>query len=202
MRRAPQPRVILEMALIRLTEIRHVQTVEEILDRLVTLEGRLSGGHVGPATTGELPLFGARPVPAGGPARTAQGPDASSPSLGPPRRLQRRTGPRTSPSLGGCRGPPARAQAAGLGPDRGGARRLTADTLTLEVRNGNAFVRDTLEDPDTRQVIAAAATEAFGRRLRMDFRFTTPRRPGWSRWRSVVRPQPHPGRDHPLVREA
>jgi DNA polymerase-3 subunit gamma/tau len=206
MRRAPQPRVILEMALIRLTEIRHVQGVGEILDRLVALEGRLSGGQIGPATTGELPLFGTRPVSAGGPARTAQGPESSSPS--PPTRASQETAAATGAT------DVAVGWAAVVGRLRGRKRLasvltevepadLTADTLTLEVRNGNAFVRDTLEDPDTRQVIAAAATEAFGRRLRMDFRFTTPPVPRLEPV-EIRRPAagPPPGRDHPLVREA
>jgi hypothetical protein len=80
---------------------------------------------------------------------------------------------------------------------------ISPDALTLEVVNGNAFVRDTLEDPDTRRLIADAAAEAFGRRLRIEYRFAAPPAP---------RPEPpearrSPGgpprvRDHPLVREA
>jgi DNA polymerase-3 subunit gamma/tau len=206
MRRAPQPRVILEMALIRLTEIRHVQGVGEILDRLVVLEGRLSRGQIGPATTGELPLFGARPVPAGGPARTTQGPESSSPPP-PTRASQEAVAPTGATDV-------AVGWSAVVGRLRGRKRLasvltevepagLTADTLTLEVRNGNAFVRDTLEDPDTRQVIASAAAEAFGRRLRMDFRFTTPPVPRLEPL-EIRRPAvaPSSGRDHPLVREA
>jgi DNA polymerase-3 subunit gamma/tau len=205
MRRAPQPRLLLEMALIRLTEVRHAQGLGEILGRLVALEGRLPGGSIAPAVTEELPLFGTRPA-AERLARPAQGSETpSSPSA-----------VRASPA------PAAPSEAADVsvgwaavvGRLRGRKRLasvltevepagLTADTLTLEVRNGNAFVRDTLEDPDTRQLIAAAAAEAFGRRLRMDYRFTTPPAP---------RPEPvearrpagapSAGRDHPLVREA
>jgi hypothetical protein len=79
---------------------------------------------------------------------------------------------------------------------------LATDTLTLEVQNGNAFVRDTLEDPDTRKLIADAAAETFGRRLRIEYRFAPAPslRPEPA---STRRPAAPPGlRDHPLVHEA
>ena len=82
-------------------------------------------------------------------------------------------------------------------------RGVTVDTLVLDVKNGNAFVRDTLEDPDTRKLIGDAAAEAFGRRMRIEYHFTTPPPP---RLEPVeTRPTPGPtlrGREHPLVREA
>ena len=79
---------------------------------------------------------------------------------------------------------------------------LEADTLTLEVRNGNAFVRDTLEDPETRRLIADAAAESFGRRLRIEYRFAAappPRLEAAARSAPAASPRV---RDHPLVREA
>jgi len=80
---------------------------------------------------------------------------------------------------------------------------LTVDTLTLEVKNGNAFVRDTLEDPDTYNLITDAAAESLGRRLQIDYRFAAPS----SLRLEPVEPRPAPMvplrlRDHPLVRDA
>ncbi len=209
MRRAPQPRFLLEMALIRLTEIRHLQGLGEILGRLVALEGRLPGGPMVPATAGELPLFGGRAVGAERPARPAQGPGT------PPPTPLVRPSQEAAASSGALDATVGWASAVG----RLRARKrlasvlteveptgLTADTLTLEVKNGNAFVRDTLEDPDTRKLIADAATEAFGRRLRIDYRFAAPPVPQALRLdpvetRRAVATPPR-DRDHALVREA
>jgi len=206
MRRAPQPRVLLEMALIRLTEIRHLQGLGEILDRLVALEGRVSGGSTMPATAGELPLFGGRATAAERPARPAQ--VIQTP---PPAPLVR---PPQEPAAPGGATDAIVGWAAVVGRLRGRKRLASvltevepaspgADTLTLEVKNGNAFVRDTLEDPDTRKLIADAAAEAFGRRLRIEYRFATPPAPhleGAETRRAAAAPSR--GRDHPLVREA
>ena len=71
------------------------------------------------------------------------------------------------------------------------------------MKNGNAFIRDTLEDPDTRKLIADAAAEAFGRRLRVEYRFATLPAPRLEpvETRRAAAPSLR-GRDHPLVREA
>jgi DNA polymerase-3 subunit gamma/tau len=201
MRRAAQPRVLLEMALIRLTEIRRVQGLGEILGRLTALEGRLPGG---PTTTagGELPLFASRPAAPEHPARGAE----ASPGAANPRPPQE--APRT--------GPPEAAAgwAAAVGRLRGRKRLasvltevqpagLSPDTLTLEVVHGNAFVRDTLEDPDTRKLIAGAAAEAFGRPLRIEYRFAAPPAPRPELPEAPRAPAaPARARDHPLVHEA
>jgi DNA polymerase-3 subunit gamma/tau len=206
MRRAPQPRFLLEMALIRLTEIRRLQGLPEILGRLVALEGRLPGGLPTPAATGELSLFESRPAAAERPARPAQGREISPPP----------SAARTSqePATPSAATDVTVGWAAVVGRLRGRKRlasvltevepiALTGDTLTLEVKNGNAFVRDTLEDPDTRRLIADAAAEAFGRRLRIEYRFAAspaPRlEPVETRWVPASTPR---SRDHPLVREA
>ena len=206
MRRASQPRLHLEMALIRLTEIRHLQGLGEILGRLVALQGLVSGGSTVPATTGELPLFGSRPAAGERPARPAQIIDTPppSPAAGPPQEPAAPSGA-TDVAVGW----------AAVGGRLRGRKRLasvltevepvalTADALTLEVKNGNAFVRDTLEDPDTRKLLADAAAEAFGRRLRIEYRFATPPapRPEPVETRRAAAPSPR-GRDNPLVREA
>ena len=206
MRRAPQPRFLLEMALIRLTEIRRLQGLPEILGRLVALEGRLPGGLPTPAATGELSLFESRPAAAERPARPAQGREISPPP----------SAARTSqePATPSAATDVTVGWAVVVGRLRGRKRlasvltevepiALTGDTLTLEVKNGNAFVRDTLEDPDTRRLIADAAAEAFGRRLRIEYRFATPPPPRLEPVETRRVPASTPrSRDHPLVREA
>jgi DNA polymerase-3 subunit gamma/tau len=206
MRRAPQPRFLLEMALIRLTEIRRLQGLPEILGRLVALEGRLPGGLPTPAATGELSLFESRPAAAERPARPAQGREISPPP----------SAARTSqePATPSAATDVTVGWAAVVGRLRGRKRlasvlaevepiALTGDTLTLQVKNGNAFVRDTLEDPDTRRLIADAAALAFGRRLRIEYRFAASPAPRLEPVETRRVPASTPrGRDHPLVREA
>jgi DNA polymerase-3 subunit gamma/tau len=206
MRRAAQPRFLLEMALLRLTEIRHLQGLGDILSRLVALEGRLPGGPPA-AATGELPLFASRPAPADRPSQMTE---AVRPAPAPiPVR------PPEAPSAQAEALDIATGWAALVGRLRGRKRLasvltevqpagLEAETLTLEVMNGNAFVRDTLEDPESRKLIADAATESYGRRLRVEYRFAAP--PA-ARLEPVVEVRRAPVspprvRDHPLVREA
>lgn len=206
MRRAPQPRFLLEMALIRLTEIRRLQGLPEILGRLVALEGRLPGGSPMPAAPRELPLFESRPAAAERPAWPAQGREISP----PPSAARTSQGPTTPSAATDV----MVGWAAVVGRLRGRKRlasvltevepiALTGDTLTLEVKNGNAFVRDTLEDPDTRRLIADAAALAFGRRLRIEYRFAASPAPRLEPVETGRAPASTPrGRDHPLVREA
>jgi DNA polymerase-3 subunit gamma/tau len=205
MRRAAQPRFLLEMALLRLTEIRHLQGLGDILSRLVALEGQMAGGSA--AATAELPLFGPRPTPMDRPARTAEAANAS-PAPSPVR-------PPDAPSSQAAALDIATGWAALVGRLRGRKRLasvltevqpagLEDETLTLEVKNGNAFVRDTLEDAETRRLIADAAAEGYGRRLRVEYRFTAPPPPRLDPVGEVRRPPAAPPRvrDHPLVREA
>ena len=80
---------------------------------------------------------------------------------------------------------------------------IEGDTLMLEVANGNAFIRDTLEDADARRIIAEAVAESFERRLRLEYRFVAALAP---RLEAVEPGRPAAGppssREHPLVREA
>jgi hypothetical protein len=73
----------------------------------------------------------------------------------------------------------------------------------LRVPNGNAFVRDTLEEHEARKVLGETASAAFGARLRVEYEFA-PAEPASSTAASSttagvaeVRPQ-----DHPLIQEA
>jgi DNA polymerase-3 subunit gamma/tau len=206
MRRATQPRFLLEMALIRLAEIRHAQGLGEILGRLVAMEARLPAGPPPSPSPTELPLFGGHPTPPERPTRPAQAVETPPPSAGgrpPPEPAV----PDSTPDV-------AAGWAATVGRLRGRKRLasvltevqsvgLEADTLTLEVRNGNAFVRDTLEDPETRRLIADAAAESFGRRLRIEYRFAAAPPPRLEAAAARSAPAASPRvRDHPLVREA
>ena len=79
---------------------------------------------------------------------------------------------------------------------------VEGDRLLLEVPNGNAFVRDMLEDQETRRLLGETASAAFGSRLRVEYRFVAASHPPQadptlSDGAGGARPQ-----DHPLVREA
>lgn len=204
MRRASQPRLVLEMALIRLVEICRAPSVQAILDQLTALETRLAGGPPTPSRPSVLPLFD-RPVAPSRPVASAPAP------LRPPAGQSEAVLPPTSL-------PSAPPEDLGTGWDATvtrlrGRKRLAsvlaevrpagreADRLLLEVPNGNAFVRETLEDPETRKLLGETASATFGARLRVEYRFVAadptspPVSPNGAA--SEVRPQ-----DHPLVREA
>jgi hypothetical protein len=77
---------------------------------------------------------------------------------------------------------------------------LEEDRLTIAVPNGNAYIRDTLEDVETRRLISETATAVFGRRLRLEYRYVEGGKPpagGESSEGAAARL-----RDHPLVQEA
>jgi DNA polymerase-3 subunit gamma/tau len=210
MRRASQPRLVLEMALIRLVEIRRAPSLQAILDQLAALETRLSSGQPVPSRPTVLPLFErhaspSRPEPSAPPrpvttpgetepsrSPTAQ-PAASRPQSAPPEDL----GAAWDATVSRLRG--RKRLASVLAEVRPAGRE--ADRLVLEVPNGNAFVRDTLEEPETRKLLGETASTVFGARLRVEYRFVAadpaapPVAPNGAA--SEVRAQ-----DHPLVREA
>jgi DNA polymerase-3 subunit gamma/tau len=213
MRRATQPRLVLEMALLRLTEIRRLPGVQGILDQLAALEGRLSGGQPAPSREAALPLFDR---PSAAPPR----PTANAPAIQPAQGLGRMAKPEPgrSPAEGldaPVGTPPAPADLAGrwgnVVAQLKGRKRLAsvlaevrpagreADRLLLEVPNGNAFVRETLEDPETRKLLGETASATFGSRLRVEYRFVAPDPTLLSipDTATAARPQ-----DDPLVREA
>ncbi len=229
MRRAPHPRFVLEMALVEATESRSLQSVGALLQRLSALEERLLAerGPVAPAGTLELPLFpgasyrpGEEQTPVrrrvdrgddphrvaeqsvpleGQPSRPNPPPEASPPPPSLPVSLDVEEGwARIKRALEGKR----RALAALLGEARG--VHLEKETLVVTLENGTAFARATLGDSENRRLVAAAAAEAFGRQLTVEYRFQSPSIPP-----AVSQVEPPPGvaeqealRRHPLVQRA
>jgi hypothetical protein len=51
------------------------------------------------------------------------------------------------------------------------AVRLGQGTLTVILENGTSFARATLDDAENRQLVQAAAATAFGRPLKVEYRF-------------------------------
>jgi DNA polymerase-3 subunit gamma/tau len=215
MRRAAEPRLVLEMALIRLAEIRRLPSLQAVMDNLAALESRLAG-TASPTRPPALPLFD-RQAPPAPPRPTPNNPGvattratAQTAEAEPPRPVAERPEPTGSA--------PARVEELRAGWETAvarlkGRKRLASvlaevrpagretDRLLLEVPNGNAFVRDTLEDPETRKLLGETTSAIFGSRLRIEYRFiaadpvsapTAPNDTG-----SEMHPQ-----DHPLVQEA
>jgi DNA polymerase-3 subunit gamma/tau len=215
MRRSTQPRLILEMAVIRLTEIRGVHSVQGILDQLATLENRLAGPQGGPARPTVLSLFDRPTAPSPDPAPTAPSAAVPRPAPKPPEPDPSR--PRIDPPAHATTAPPADIASgwdATVARLKGRKRlasvlaevrpaRLEADRLVLKVPNGNAFVRDTLEEHEARKMLAETASAAFGARLRVEYEFapaeptSSPTPTGIAAGAAEARPQ-----DHPLVQEA
>jgi len=178
MRRAPHPRFVLEMALVEATEARSLQSLETLLQRLSALEERLLVG-LGTATPApppsELPLFSAAPT-------------ASMAEKRPP--LQDRP-PAPRPPVQASPPPPPSTSAPD--PQEGWARikqvlegkkrslaalleeakgvQVESEALIVTLENGTPFARSTLDDAENRRLMAAAAAEAFGRHLKVEYRF-------------------------------
>jgi DNA polymerase-3 subunit gamma/tau len=207
MRRASQPRFVLELALIRLCEVRHLESLDTILGQLAALEARLPGG---PAATQaeELPLFPPSTPRRDGPATVPA--SAPTPAESPRERAapRRAAEPSSAPAA-----PAGDAQAAwSAAVERLRTRKRLAsvlsdvrlvgsegDRLILEVPNGNAFIRDSLEDPQTKRLLADAVSQTLGRPARLEYRFiAAAARPAPE---AAPRPALSPA-DHPLVREA
>ena len=176
MRRASQPRYVLEMALVRMAEARGLQSVESLVKRLESLEGRLGAA---PDRSDPQPrLF-----------RTGEEtnlPDPPAATTGVEtgwQEVQRRIGlERRSLAV-------LLAEADVT---------LEAETLTLTFANGNHFSQSTLEDPEVRNLLASTASAVFGRRLQVRYRFL----PSGEESRKAEGPARIPARNHPLVREA
>jgi DNA polymerase III subunit gamma/tau len=202
MRRAAQPRLLLEMALIRLAEIGRLQGLQEILERLVALEARPPGGPPAPESTTQLGLFGSPP-------------STRPPLQAPPPAPQPLQGARPLQQAvpGGAPSSAAAGWSATVGRLQGRKRLASVlaavqsasveeDRLTLDVANGNAFVRDTLEDQEARRLIADTAAQTFGRRLRLEYRFVASATPLPEPAETGAPAAPSDLREHPLVREA
>ncbi|NJD68651.1 MAG: DNA polymerase III subunit gamma/tau [candidate division NC10 bacterium] len=164
MRRAPYPRFVLEMALVEATEVRSIQSLETLLARLAALEAGLPSGHrVDNPEAAALPMFAPGPTAAATAPRAPVDPPSPAPA-------ERATGPRD----GWGRVTQAlerqkRSLAALLAEPQDVA--CEGDRLIVVLQNGNAFARATLDDPEHRRLVAAAAAEVFGRPVTVEYRF-------------------------------
>jgi len=201
LRRAAHPRLAVEMAILRLTQIRHLESLGTILDQLAALEARLPAedGSSNPSASGpELPLF-SRPTPPPLAVREA--------APEPPRSPASAAAPPPAPPA-----PAADLQTAWqAAAERLRSRKRLAsvlqevrlvgaegDRVLLEVPNGNAFLRDSLEDVQTRRLLSETLSQTSGRTVRVEYRFiaATHPAPEASATRSGSRSE------HPVVREA
>jgi len=166
MRRAPQPRFVLEMALVEATEARSLQTLEALLERLSALEEKLLTGRVTDPGPSALPLFAAAPAtppPAPRPPVEASPPPPADIAKGPQegwasitRLLERKK----------------RSLAALLAEAK--EVTLEGDRLIVLLEKGTTFARSTLDDLENRRLVTGAAAEAFGRPLTVEYRFGSP----------------------------
>lgn len=179
MRRASQPRYVLEMALVRMAEARGLQSLGSLVTRLESLESRLGAAPDPPAAQADL--FATEKVTA------PSNPPATPTGLqGQWDEVRRRIGVQR------------RSLAVLLGEAEVA---LEGETLILTFANGNHFSQSTLEEPEARNLIASTVSAVFGRRLEVNYRFLPS-----GRGQPEERPARNRGRmsaqDHPLVREA
>jgi DNA polymerase-3 subunit gamma/tau len=202
MRRALHPRFVLEMTLVRMAEAQGLVDLGGVIRRLEELETRLRGPSAPPEV--QQGLFADS-----GPSLVRAIPPGASSSEGgetPRAEAEQRRTPEEGP--GGALDTGADLQ----GKWREIRRRVEAkrralggllveaevtlegETLTLTFANGNHFSRSTLEDPEVRQLIATVASEVFGQRIRVDYRFLTA-----GRGKEPARTSP---KNHPVVQGA
>ena len=168
MRRAPHPRFVLEMALVEATEVRSLQTLETLLTRLATLEGKLPAGPRTEPKPAALPLFSAAPAPP--PPAPHPSVEARPPAPAP---ADRPTNPREGwDRIMRLLEQKKRSLAALLADAKDVT--LTEDRLVVMLGNGTAFARSTLDDPEHRRLVAGTAAEVFGRPLTVEYRFQSP----------------------------
>ncbi|MGB4783007.1 DNA polymerase III subunit gamma/tau [Candidatus Methylomirabilis sp.] len=166
MRRAPQPRFVLEMALVEATEARSLQTLEALLERLSTLEEKLLTGRVTDPRPSALPLVAAVPAT---PSPVPRPPvDAPPPPLADSVKGPQEGWVRITQMLGRKK----RSLAALLAPAK--EVTLEGDRLIVMLENGTTFARSTLDDLENRRLVTGAASEAFGRPMTVEFRFGSP----------------------------
>ncbi|MGH7428596.1 MAG: DNA polymerase III subunit gamma/tau, partial [Candidatus Methylomirabilaceae bacterium] len=173
MRRAPQPRFTLEMALVEVAQARSLQSLETLLQRLSALEERLLGarGTAAGARDSELPLFSAAP-------RTAAEEKKGPPREGPPGQGSVPEAPLPSLPVGApgaeegwtkmARWLEGKKRSLATLLREAKAVRLEQETLTVMLENGTSFARATLDDVENRQLVCAAAAAAFGRPLKVE----------------------------------
>ena len=189
MRRAPAPRLALEMALIRLGEIRGLEPVPDLIRRLRELEQQMGFGSPPaappPPATAELPLFG------GAPAAPPPAARAAAPPLRPEPVAQAESAAPAAPPLEGSPAASPTTAEAGAGWQRarhllGSRKKLAAlladseavlqgDLLEVTVNSTSGFVKQMLEEPEARRAVGEAVGESFGERLRVVFRFRAAR---------------------------
>ena len=179
MRRAPHPRFVLEMALVEATEARSLQSLETLLQRLSALEERLLAGPGAAAPAAlppsELPLFSAAPTASMAEKRSSL--QDRPPAPRPPAQAPSPLPPSTSapdPQEGWARIKQVlegkkRSLAALLEEAKG--VQVESEALIVTLENGTSFARSTLDDAENRRLMATAAAEAFGRHLKVEFRF-------------------------------
>jgi DNA polymerase-3 subunit gamma/tau len=178
MRRASQPRYVLEMLLVRMAEARGLQSLGSLVRRLESLESRLGVAPDPPAAQPEL--FTAEEK-----TGLSDPPAATTGFQGRWDEVRRRIGSERR-SLEVLL---SEAEVA-----------LEGETLTLTFANGNHFSQSTLEDAEVRNLVASTVSAVFGRRLQVKYRFLPPSA-GGPEEHPARSPGRTPPREHPLVRE-
>ncbi|HOX07971.1 MAG TPA: DNA polymerase III subunit gamma/tau [Planctomycetota bacterium] len=171
MRSSPEPRLILELALVRLASLPDVADVRELLDRL----------DAQPAASGPAPAARPLPSPAPHPVRTAPArAPAPSTQQTPTARPRETAVPAAAPRDETAPGKwdAIRAALAGAHPatnrllDKHQSAAVSGDSLTITLSPGASFTLEQLDKPDKRAQIEAAAAGVLGRPVRVELRMS------------------------------
>ena len=157
-RQGGDPRLPLELALVKVTRPQSDLARESLVHRVELLESRVQAGPPAAESWGPSPV----PAPAAGPAPSR----AESPAeRRPPRRTSRSSRCRRR-GAGACspRSRSARSRSRPCSPRRAPSG-LEGDTLTLSFRPGAEFHRTQAEEPNNAQLLRDALYDVTGRRL-------------------------------------
>jgi DNA polymerase-3 subunit gamma/tau len=215
MRSSPEPRTVLELALVRLCELPRLEDLREIIDRLdaapaggpsATGDNRSAGtpGAPVPSPRTPAPTRRAPHVPPAPPAPPTSAPRTRGAPEVSPFSAEERTSPPPAPAGGGKHLDPA----AAWGAFRAAVKvahaptdmllefcrpaGIKGDSLVLRMNEGSFFQQEQLESSDKRPILEAATEAVFGRRLRVVFTATGKPRGSAS---SAAAPAPAGGAD-------
>lgn len=161
MRRLPYPRIVLEMALVRMSEVKALESLETLLDRLEDLESRLFAAS--PSSSLGLPFH---------PLEDYGGEKALL-TVTPPEEKAPISKEEVDIEEGWARAKKDLEKEKVLFALLKETRSVTleGDVLILTLDNGNSYLRSTMEDKENRARIEDAVSRAFGKKLKVAYRY-------------------------------
>jgi DNA polymerase-3 subunit gamma/tau len=177
MRASPEPRIVLELALVRMARLADLVDLRAVLDRLESAPAAPAASHTArPAAAAPAPAPAPAPAARRGPPARSVGevsPFSDEESAAPPPAAPHAEAPESLPADPSAAWAAFRAAVREAHPptdmllDSCRLAGLSAERLQLGLPAGSFFQQEQLESPEKRRILEAAAERAFGRKLRV-----------------------------------